>query len=67
MPLKLEEKHETFETCIKSKHIKSSLKNKKEISTKRPLHILLMDFFSPNQVSSLSDQQCGLIIVNDYS
>ena len=53
LPLDLEEKPETCETCIKSKQVKSSFDKKIEISTKRPLELLHMDLFGPNQVYSL--------------
>ena len=48
LPLDLEEKPETCETCIKSKQVKSSFDKKIEISTKRPLELLHMDLFGPN-------------------
>ena len=67
LPLDLKEKHETWETCIKSKHVKSSFDKKIEISTKRPLELLHMDLFGLNRVSSLGGKLYGLVIVDDYS
>ena len=67
LPLDLEEKPETCETCIKSKQVKSSFDKKIEISTKRPLELLHMDLFGPNLVSSLGGKLYGLVIVDDYS
>ena len=67
LPLDLEEKPKTCETCIKSKQVKSSFDKKIEISTKRPLELLHMDLFGPNQASSLGGKSYGLVIVDDYS
>ena len=67
LSLNLEEKHETCETCIKSKQVKSNFYKKVEISTKRPLELLHMDLFGPNQVSSLGGKLYGLVIVDGYS
>ena len=67
LPSQLEDTPDICETCIKSKHVKSSFDKKKEISTKRPLELLHMDLFGPNRVASLGGKYFCLVIVDDYS
>ena len=67
LPSQLGNAPDTCETCIKSKQVKSSFDKKKEISTKKPLELLHMDLFGPNQVASLGGKYFCLVIVDDYS
>ena len=48
LPLNLEEKPKTCQTCIKSKKFKSTFDRNIEISTNKCLELLHMDLFGPN-------------------
>ena len=67
LPSQLGDTPDIYETCVKSKQVKSIFDKKKEISTKRPLELLHMDLCGPNLLASISGKYLCLAIVNNYS
>ena len=53
--------------CQFWKQIKTSLKNKNDVSTSKPLQLLHMDLFEPSRYTSLSGKYYAFVIVDDYS
>jgi len=60
-------KDKICDACQLGKQIKSSFKEKKFISTTRPLQLLHMDLFGPNRVASMNGKVYAFVIVDDYS
>ena len=60
-------KDKICDACQLGKQIKSSFKKKKDISTSRPLELLHLDLFGPNDVASLGEKRYAFVIVDDYS
>ncbi|MCR2847955.1 DDE-type integrase/transposase/recombinase, partial [Weizmannia coagulans] len=61
------EKDKTCHACQIGKQIKSSFKNKKHISTSRPLELLHIDLFGPSRVTSIGGKSYVFVIIDDYS
>ncbi|XP_070050888.1 uncharacterized protein [Nicotiana tomentosiformis] len=59
--------HKVCDACAKGKHVRSSFKLKKEVSTSRPLNLLHMDLCGPMRVPSRGGKRYIFVIVDDYS
>ena len=55
------------DACAKGKHVKSSFKSKKVVSTSRPLELLHVDLCGPMRVLSRGGKRYVFVIVDDYS
>ncbi|WP_222273469.1 hypothetical protein, partial [Modestobacter marinus] len=60
-------KDKICDACQFGKQIKTSFKTKAHISTSRPLELLHLDLFGPNDVESLGGKLYAFVIVDDYS
>ena len=60
-------KNRICEACQFGKQIKTSFKNKKNISTSKPLQLLHIDLFRPSRYASLNGKYYAFVIVDDYS
>ena len=60
-------KDKVCDACQLGKQHKSSLKSKKYITSSRSLHLLHLDFFRPNSVTSMGGKLYAFVIVYDYS
>ena len=67
LPKITSEKDKVCEACQMGKQIKTSFKNKKFISTSRPLELLHMDLFRPSRTTSLGGKSYAFVIVDDFS
>ncbi|XP_070043044.1 uncharacterized protein [Nicotiana tomentosiformis] len=59
--------HKVCDACVKGKHVRSSFKPKKEVSTSRPLDLLHVDLCGPMRVTSREGKRYIFVIVDDYS
>nr|XP_016498126.1 PREDICTED: uncharacterized protein LOC107816892 [Nicotiana tabacum] len=59
--------HRVCDACPRGKHVKSSFKPKKDVSTSKPLELLHMDLCSPMRVPSRGGKKYIFVIVDDYS
>ncbi|XP_075076676.1 uncharacterized protein LOC142163302 [Nicotiana tabacum] len=55
------------DACARGKHVKSSFKSKKDVSTSKPLDFLYMDLCGPMRVQSRGGKRYIFVIVDDYS
>ena len=55
------------DACAKGKHVRSSFKSKKLVSTTKPLELIHMDLCGPMRIQSRSGKKYVLVIVDDYS
>jgi len=55
------------DACARGKHVKSSFKPKKDVSTSNPLELLHMDLCGPMRVPSRGGKRYIFVIVDDYS
>ncbi|XP_070029825.1 uncharacterized protein [Nicotiana sylvestris] len=55
------------DACAKGKHVKSSFKSKRVVSTSKPLELLHMDLCGPMRVQSRGGKRYIFVIVDDYS
>ena len=55
------------DACVKGKHVLSSFKLKKMVSTTKPLELIHMDLCGPMRIQSRSGKKYVLVIVDDYS
>ena len=55
------------DACQKGKQSRNSFKQKKVVSTTRPLELLHMDLFRPSRTSSLGGNTYALVLIDDYS
>ena len=53
--------------CQYGKHIKSSFKTKKCVSTSRPLELIHMDLFGSTQQVSIGEKRYVFVLVDDFS
>ncbi|XP_070031606.1 uncharacterized protein [Nicotiana tomentosiformis] len=58
--------HKVCNACVKGKHVRSSSKPKKEVSTSRPLDLSYMDLCESIRVPSRGRKRYIFVIVNDY-
>jgi len=54
-------------SCEKRKQVKSSFKNKDEVSTQRHIELIHLNIFGPTRIVSISGKRYDLVIVDDYS
>ncbi|XP_070007684.1 uncharacterized protein [Nicotiana sylvestris] len=59
--------HKVCDTCNRGKHVKSSFKPKKYVSTSKLLDLLHMDLCGPMRVQSRGGKRYIFVIVDDYS
>ena len=52
--------------CVKGKHVRSSFKSKKCVSTSRPLKLIHVDLCGPMRVMSRGGKRYVFVIVDDY-
>lgn len=57
------DKDKTCEACVKGKQVKSSFKTIKYIWTLKPLELLHIDIFDPNQIAGLSGKIKMLLMI----
>ena len=55
------------DACARGKHVRSSFKSKKLVSTTKPLELIHMDLCGPMRVQSRSGKLYVLVIVDDFS
>ena len=61
------QKDRICKACQFGKQIKTSLKNKNNVSTSKLLQLLHMDLFEPSRYASLSGKYYAFVIMDDYS
>ncbi|XP_070004873.1 intracellular protein transport protein USO1-like [Nicotiana sylvestris] len=54
------------DACARGKHVKSSFRSKRDVSTSKPLELLHMDLCSPMRVQSRGGKRYIFVIVDDY-
>ncbi|XP_070050844.1 uncharacterized protein [Nicotiana tomentosiformis] len=59
--------HKVCDACAKRKHVRSSFKHKKEVSTSRPLDLLHTDLCGSMRVPGRGGKRYIFVIVDDYS
>ncbi|XP_070026216.1 uncharacterized protein [Nicotiana sylvestris] len=59
--------HKVCDAYARGKHVKSSFKTKKDVSTSKPLDHLHMDLCGPMRVQSRGGKRYIFVIVDDYS
>nr|XP_009615500.1 uncharacterized protein LOC104108221 [Nicotiana tomentosiformis] len=59
--------HKVCDAYARGKHVKSSFKPKKYVSTSKPLELLHMDLCGPMRVPSREGKRYIFVIVDDYS
>ncbi|XP_075098044.1 uncharacterized protein LOC142175359 [Nicotiana tabacum] len=59
--------HKVCDACARGKHVKSSFKPKKDVSTSNPLELLHMDLCGPMRVPIGGGKRYIFVIVDDYS
>ncbi|XP_070045551.1 intracellular protein transport protein USO1-like [Nicotiana tomentosiformis] len=59
--------HKVCDACAREKHVKSSIKTKKDVSTSKPLELLHMDLCGPMRVPSRGGKRYIFVIVDDCS
>ena len=67
LPSKRFENTKICDACVKGKHVRSSFKSKKVVSTSKPLELLHMDLCGPMRVRSRGGKRFVFVIVDDYS
>ena len=55
------------DACQFGKQVKSSFKSKNLVSTSRPLELIHLDLFGPNDIASIQGKFYVFVIVDDYS
>ncbi|XP_070010318.1 uncharacterized protein [Nicotiana sylvestris] len=55
------------DVCARGKHVKSSFKSKRDVSTSKPLELLHIDICGPLRVQSRGGKRHIFVIVDDYS
>ncbi|XP_074266866.1 uncharacterized protein LOC141590156 [Silene latifolia] len=61
------DKERLCETCARCKHVRSSFKPKRIVSTNRPLELVHMDLCGPMKVRSRGGSRYVFVLVDDYS
>ncbi|CAN0908179.1 Retrovirus-related Pol polyprotein from transposon TNT 1-94 [Linum grandiflorum] len=55
------------DACAKGKHVRSSFKSKKDITTNRNLELVHLDLFGPTNIQSLGGKSYAFVLVDDFS
>ncbi|XP_070017750.1 uncharacterized protein [Nicotiana sylvestris] len=56
-----------YDACARGKHVKSSFKSKRDVSTSKPLELLHIDLCEPMRVQNRGGKRYIFVIVDDYS
>ncbi|XP_075108886.1 uncharacterized protein LOC107811077 [Nicotiana tabacum] len=67
LPMSKFKEHKVYDASARGKHVKSSFKSKKDVSTSKPLDLLHMDMCGPMRVQSRGGKRYIFAIVHDYS
>ncbi|XP_070026224.1 uncharacterized protein [Nicotiana sylvestris] len=67
MPMSKFKVQKVCDACARGKHVKSSFKYKRDVSTSKPLELLHMDLCGPMRVQSRGEKKYIFVIVDDYS
>ncbi|XP_070004883.1 uncharacterized protein [Nicotiana sylvestris] len=67
LPMSKFKEHKVCDACARGKHVKSSFKSKKDVSTSKPLDLLHMDLYGPTRVQSRGGKRHIFVIMDDYS
>ncbi|XP_070025549.1 uncharacterized protein [Nicotiana sylvestris] len=67
LPMSQFKMQKVCDAYARGKHVKSSFKSKKDVSTSKALELLHMDLCGPKRVQSRGGKRCIFVIVDDYS
>ncbi|XP_070002292.1 uncharacterized protein [Nicotiana sylvestris] len=67
LPMSKFEVKKVCDAYARGKHVKSSFKSKKDVSTSKPLDLLHIDLCGPMRVKNRGGKRYILVIVDDYS
>ncbi|XP_070002846.1 uncharacterized protein [Nicotiana sylvestris] len=67
LPMSQFKTQKVCDSCARGKHVKSSFKSKRDVSTSKPLELLHMDLCGPMRVQSSGGKRYIFVIVDDYS
>ncbi|XP_070007824.1 uncharacterized protein [Nicotiana sylvestris] len=67
LPMSQFKMQKVCDACAREKHVKSSFKSKRDVSTLKPLELLHMDLCGPMRVQSRGGKRYIFVIVDDYS
>jgi len=67
LPMSKFEVQKVCDACVRGKHVKSSFKSIRDVSTSKPLELLHMDLCGPMRVQSRGRKRYIFVIVYEYS